>query len=411
MPLHPPQREPWTRVPYRWYTDPDIYAREMEVIFRGRAWNYAALSCEIPKHGDYKTTTIGDAPIVLVRDKDGSVNALENRCAHRGVAFCYKTHGSAKAFQCPYHQWTYDLKGTLLGVPFRKGIDEIGGGMPADFDTANHPLRRLRTTERNGVIFVSWHEDVEPFEDYLGPAITPYFDRLFDGRELKLLGYERQVIDSNWKLYMENLKDPYHASLLHVFFATFGLFRFDQPAWCDMDDTGRHSAMAIAARGTQAASDATAGMKSFRSDLVLQGPEMIQPVPEFPGKAVGVMQAIWPNLVIQQQSNTLAMRQIVCKDPAQFELHWTFFGFAGDDAEMTARRLRQSNLVGISGYVSMDDAEVLEFSQKGATPYPGNEGVLEMGGTGTENQDHHITEVPVRAFWRYYRDVMGDLPT
>ena len=400
------KRAPWTRVPYRWYTDADVYAQEQQRIFRGRAWNFAALACEIPNHGDFKTTIVGDAPIVLVRDRDGSVNAFENRCAHRGVAFCYKSHGTAKSFQCPYHQWNYDLKGKLIGVPFRTGIADIGGGMPDDFTMADHPLSRLRVAERHGVLFVSFAEDVEPLADYIGPAMLPYFDRLFDGRELRLLGYERQSIDSNWKLYMENLKDPYHASLLHVFFATFGLFRFDQPAWVEMDDAGRHAIMAVAARGAQAESAATKGMKSFRSDLTLQGPELIQPVPEFPGKAVGVMQTLWPNLIIQQQSNTLAVRQIVTKGPDRFELHWTFFGFADDDAEMTARRLRQANLVGTSGYVSMDDAEVLEFSQKGATPYPHGEGVLEMGGLDTADQDHHITEVPVRAFWRYYREVM-----
>ena len=115
---------------------------------------------------------------------------------------------------------------------------------------------------------------------------------------------------------MENLKDPYHASLLHVFFATFGLFRFDQPAWCTMDETGGHSVMAVAARSAEA-TEATKGMKSFRSDLKLAGPELIQPVPEFPGKAIGVMQALWPNLVIQQQSNTLATRQIVTRGPEQ----------------------------------------------------------------------------------------------
>jgi len=123
----------------------------------------------------------------------------------------------------------------------------------------------LNVAQRNGVVFVSFHDDMEPLEDYLGPAMVPYFDRIFDGRELKLLGYERQVIESNWKLYMENLKDPYHASLLHVFFATFGLFRFDQPAWCTMDETGGHSVMAVAARSAEA-TEATKGMKSFRSD-------------------------------------------------------------------------------------------------------------------------------------------------
>ena len=69
----PTRRAPWTRVPYRWYTDADVYAREQERIFRGRAWNYAALACEIPKHGDFKTSTIGDAPIQLQNQREARV--------------------------------------------------------------------------------------------------------------------------------------------------------------------------------------------------------------------------------------------------------------------------------------------------------------------------------------------------
>lgn len=405
--LTPVDHAPWSRVPYRWYSDPDLYLREQERIFRGPAWSYAALSVELPKPGDFKTTTIGDAPIVLVRDRDGRVNAFENRCAHRGVQFCHRTHGNAKSLQCPYHQWTYDLRGKLIGVPFRNGVAGIGGGMAEDFDPAEHALRSLRAAEHNGTIFVTFSDEAGTFEEYLGPRMLPYFERIFDGRELRLLGYQRQTVEANWKLEMENLKDPYHASLLHVFFATFGLFRFDQPAWVAMDEYGRHAIMAIAARGEQRESEATSQMKSFRADLVLQGPQLIQPVKEYEGKAIGVMQTLWPNLIIQQQSNTLAMRQIVCRGPERFELHWTFFGYAGDDAEMTARRLRQANLVGISGFVSIDDIEVLDLQQRAVRPYPSSAGVLEMGGIGTEDQEHHVTEVPVRAFWRYYREVMG----
>ncbi len=70
---------------------------------------------------------------------------------------------------------------------------------------------------------------------------------------------------------------------------------------------------------------------------------------EFPGDATVVMQTIWPNLIVQQQSNTLAMRQLVPRGPSEFELHWTFFGYADDDEAMTARRLRQANLMGPAG--------------------------------------------------------------
>jgi salicylate 5-hydroxylase large subunit len=81
---------------------------------------------------------------------------------------------------------------------------------------------------RNGVIFASFDFAVPPLEDFLGPKMLGYFDRVFDGRELEVLGYMRQRIPCNWKFMFENIKDPYHASVLHVFLITFGLFSLDQ---------------------------------------------------------------------------------------------------------------------------------------------------------------------------------------
>jgi salicylate 5-hydroxylase large subunit len=97
---------------------------------------------------------------------------------------------------------------------------------------------------RGGAVFASFDHDVESLEDFMGPTILRYFDRLFNGRPLKLLGYNRQRIPANWKLMQENIKDPYHPGLLHTWFVTFGLWRADQrsqmrwtrttatPRWC-----------------------------------------------------------------------------------------------------------------------------------------------------------------------------------
>src|SRR5262249_30010799 len=142
--------------------------------------------------------------------------------------------------------------------------------------------------------------------DYLGASMLAYFDRVFDGRELRVLGYMRQRIRSNWKLMFENIKDPYHASLLHVFLVTFGLFRADQPSEVKMDDTGRHAAL-ISRRGEQRVAAGAGEMKSFLADFKLHDPRLLTPVKEYAGDATVVMQTVWPNLIIQQQSNTLAM--------------------------------------------------------------------------------------------------------
>src|SRR5579862_5602691 len=198
-------------------------------------------------------------------------------------------------------------------------------------------------------------------------------------------------LPANWKLMFENIKDPYHASLLHVFLVSFGLFRLDQPTKGVMDASGRHSAFA-SLRGDQKSSEVTRDMRNMISDLKLNDPRILDPVREFPGEETVVMQTLWPNLIVQQQSNTLATRQIIPRGPGQHELVWTYFGYETDDEAMRIRRLRQANLMGPSGFVSMDDSEVLQFNQDGVASYPADRGVVEMGGRDTENTDHGVTE-------------------
>ena len=400
---------PWpdggtSRVPYWVYTDPDVYRREQERIFQGPTWNYVALAAEVPEPGDFTRTTVGEVPVVVTRDRRGELNAVVNRCAHRGLQFCVAPSGHTTTFTCPYHQWSYDLTGRLLGVPFKKGVNGHGG-MPADFVNADHGLARLRVAERHGVVFASFDADPPLFEEYLGATNLGWFDRVFDGRTLRVLGYQRQRVPANWKLMFENIKDPYHASLLHVFLVTFGLFRADSPSATQMDPTGQHSVL-VASRGEQSANAATAEMASFRADLRLAGPELLDVVREFPGAATVVMQTIWPNLIVQQQSNTLAVRQLVTAGPGAFELHWTFFGYADDDDAMVERRLRQANLMGPAGLVSIDDSEVMRLAQRGFAATDDAAAVVEMGGRDTDDTEHMVTEAAIRAFYTHYRRVM-----
>jgi salicylate 5-hydroxylase large subunit len=216
-----------SRIPNWVYTDPEIFAREQERIFKGAGWLYVCLEAEIAKPGDFRRSRLGTKEVVAVRDANGEVNVLVNRCAHRSAQFCSASRGTAQAFICPYHQWTYDLAGKLTGVPFRRGY-RGQGGMPADFRLEEHGLQHLSVARRHGVVFASFSGETEPLELYFGERMLGYFDRVFAGRQLEVLGYLRQRIPSNWKLMFENIKDPYHASLLHVFLVTFGLFRLDQ---------------------------------------------------------------------------------------------------------------------------------------------------------------------------------------
>jgi salicylate 5-hydroxylase large subunit len=393
-----------TRIPYRVYTDEDIYRREQERIFQGDSWCYVGLEAEVPQPGNFKRSFVGEKSVIVTRDADGQVHVLENRCSHRGTQLCQQHRGTARTITCPYHQWAFNLAGDLQGVPFRRGVRQQGG-MPADFDPAAHSLRKLKVAVRHGVIFASFSDAVEPLEDYLGEAMLALFDRVFAGRKLVVLGYSRQQTPANWKAMFENIKDPYHASLLHVFLVSFGLYRLDNPTRLFADATGRHAA-AVSWRGEQKKTDANADIKSLQEHLKLHGSTMLQPVREFEQYTLAML-TIWPNLIVQQQSNTLAMRQLIPKGPGAYELAWTFFGYDTDDEEMVKRRLRQANLMGPGGYVSVDDSEVLKFVADGTRLSPELEGFVELGGAGwQQEEDHSVTESPIRAFYDHYRKVM-----
>ena len=393
-----------TRVPYRLYTDEGLFEREMERIFYA-SWAYVGLEAEIPNAWDYITTMIGKRSVVITRDEQGRVHGFANRCAHRGVKVCRQASGNSRIFICPYHQWSYDSQGNLRGVPFIKGIGGMGG-MPEDFKRSDNALPRLKITVRQGVIFANFSDEVEDFASYLGTTNLKYFDRVFDGRELKVLGYSRQLIPGNWKLMFENIKDPYHASLLHVFLVTFGLFRADQKSRVAMDETGRHGLL-ISRKGAQKASPLTADIKNVKENFELSDPRLLDPVKEFSDGATVVMQTIWPNLIVQQQSNTLALRQIRPREVGSFELYWTFFGYANDSQEMQTRRLRQANLMSSAGLVSAEDSEVIKLAQEAIEQYVEDSGQVILDGRGTADTPHMVTEVAIRAFYKYYREVMA----
>ena len=398
-----------SRIPFFNYTSEALYKKELERFFYKKHWCYVGLEAEVPNTGDFKRTVVGERSVIMVRSADGSINVVENVCAHRGMRFCRERHGNQKEFVCPYHQWTYSLKGDLQGVPFRRGVRQDGkvvGGMPADFQTQDHGLTKLKVATRGGVVFASFDEDVEPFEEFLGPTVLAYFDRLFNGRKLKILGYNRQRIPGNWKLMQENIKDPYHPGLLHTWFVTFGLWRADNKSELKMDAQHRLAAM-ISTRGEAGKASQVTQVSSFKESMTLNDPRFLDIVPEpwWEGPTA-VMTTIFPSVILQQQVNSVSTRHIQPNGHGSFDFVWTHFGFEDDDEGMTQRRLRQANLFGPAGFVSADDGEVIEFSQQSFESKPFHRTLAEMGGREVEDTDHMVTETLIRGMYRYWREVM-----
>ncbi|PKO42431.1 MAG: salicylate hydroxylase [Betaproteobacteria bacterium HGW-Betaproteobacteria-3] len=403
------ESEGTSRIPFLAYTDPALHKKELERFFYTRHWNYIGLEAEIPHAGDFKRTVVGERSVVMVRDPDGGIGVVENVCAHRGMQFCRERHGNRKEFVCPYHQWSYTLKGDLQGVPFRRGVKQdgkINGGMPSDFKTSDHGLNKLKVATRGGVVFASFDHNIEPLEDFLGPVILGYFDRLFDGRKLKILGYNRQRIPGNWKLMQENIKDPYHPGLLHTWFVTFGLWRADNKSQLRMDARHRHAAM-ISTRGQSGKAEEVTQVSSFKESMTLHDARFLDIVPEpWWGGPTAVMTTIFPSVILQQQVNSVSTRHIQPDGQGAFNFVWTHFGFEDDTAEMTQRRLRQANLFGPAGFVSADDGEVIEFSQQGFEQKPFHRSLVELGGRTVEDTDHMVTETLIRGMYQYWREIM-----
>ena len=404
------QRPAWPdeglgRVPYWVYQDAALYRDEQAKIFRGATWNFLCLEAELITPETWRTAHVGEMPVVVTRDASGNLHAFENRCAHRGALLCLKSSGTGKEIACVYHNWTYDLEGNLQGIAFRRGI-RGKGGMAADARPESQAPRKLRIENFHGLIFGTLSGDTPTVETYLGSEIAARMRRVMKAPVKPLGGYS-QMLASNWKLYLENVKDSYHASLLHLFFTKFRINRLSQRGGVLVGgDGGAHVSFSI--EDMSGGDDyEKAGMRSAQGGFGLEAPEVLASVDEF-GDGVGVqILGVFPGFVLQQIRNCLAVRRIVPRGIGETELVWTLFGYADDDEAMTARRLRQANLVGPAGYISMEDGAATGFVQRGVQAAADHAAVVEMGGRGVASDESRITETTVRGFWQAWRGHMG----
>ncbi|MGE0747179.1 MAG: Rieske 2Fe-2S domain-containing protein [Rhodospirillales bacterium] len=399
------------RIPYQIYTDPEVYDQEQQKLFRGPTWNFVALEQEVPNPGDYKTTYVGDTPVAVIRDETGAINVLVNRCAHRGNLVCIKTAGNADRLTCVYHNWTYDLQGNLTSVAFRRGLNNKGG-MPADFEMAQNGMRRLRVETLAGLVFATFSDAAPPLADYIGPEMLPNVERVV-GRRMKVLGTYSQYMPNNWKLYMENVRDSYHASLLHLFQATFRINRLSMDGGIKLSDRGwHHISYSIGATDREEAEYSADKLRAVSNEYTLADPSLIDKWNEYPCGTTLAIQSIFPNFVVQQISNSIAVRLCLPKGPEACELLWWVLGTDDDTAEQRDIRIRQSNMIGPGGLISMEDGVVGGWVQRGTKGDKDKSSVLEMGGRTVEpSKESRATEVSIRGFWNGYRECMeGRVP-
>ena len=196
------QRRPGHALPQAFYTDPEIFAFDLDAIY-GRSWLLVGFEAELPSPGCTLALTVGRSPVVVVRGRDGALRAFFNSCRHRGAQLCADGLAKRPRLVCPYHQWAYDLQGNLVNAT----------RMGADFDPAEHGLVPVALRVVAGTIYVCL-SDAPPafdaFRDAFEPMLAPHELRLG-----KVAHTATLVEKANWKLVMENARECYHCAANH----------------------------------------------------------------------------------------------------------------------------------------------------------------------------------------------------
>ena len=192
-----------TTLPGRYYTDPELYAREVERFYFNR-WIHAGREQRIPHPGDYFLCEVGSESVIVTRNADRSLRAFYNVCRHRGTRLCSEMEGSlGSRIRCPYHAWTYNLDGALIGAPM----------MDASFVKEHYPLHPVSIETWDGYIFLNLSKSPKPLVDQVGLLMDKFANwRMADLEVAKRIVYD---VKANWKLMVANYNECLHCPSVH----------------------------------------------------------------------------------------------------------------------------------------------------------------------------------------------------
>jgi Rieske 2Fe-2S family protein len=196
------ERKQGFSLPQPFYVDEEFHEADIAAVFE-TDWIFACSTCEIREPGDYVTLEVGRSSITILRGRDGAVRAFYNTCRHRGARICLSGQGHVNRLVCSYHQWVYELDGTLLHAR----------QMPPDFDRGPYSLKPVHAEVICGMVYICLAEnppDLKRFRDAVTPYIAPHQpDRTKVAFEYTL------IEDANWKLVIENNRECYHCTANH----------------------------------------------------------------------------------------------------------------------------------------------------------------------------------------------------
>lgn len=208
------QKPGWS-LEQRFYTDPEIYALELENIVT-RNWIFAGHQSQLAAAGDYIVLNVANESAIVVRSNDGEIKAFANVCRHRGSIVCLESSGNQRKFECPYHGWMYDTDGNLIAAR----------NMPEDFDKTSYGLHKVPVEMVQGLIFVCFCDDPPSLEGAQRDLAEPL--AMFDFKNMKVAAQKTYSIGANWKLAVENYQECYHCATAHPEYAKMHTLMLDE---------------------------------------------------------------------------------------------------------------------------------------------------------------------------------------
>jgi phenylpropionate dioxygenase-like ring-hydroxylating dioxygenase large terminal subunit len=369
----------------RIFTDDDIFADEMRCIFAA-TWLFVCHEGEIAGVGDYRATSAGGKPIVIVRGADDVVRAFYNVCRHRGAPVVRDDAGTATGFQCFYHLWTYGLDGRCTGIAKPEGYVRVG------LDKDKLALVAVRCEILAGLVFVSLDAAAGPLEDYLGDIMAPLMAPLATVK-LDVFHFHKGEVATNWKLWQDNNSERYHA-LLHA------INRKTMP-WV----TGRTSPMKLRLfdnghSGYWSDGEATVDYAAGGYAGVTGGP--------LPGMRADEMRVInlFPDTMINIRSNVIRIDRMVPLAPGRTLVEWRGLGAVADSDDMRAEQLRHHNMFwGPAGRNLPEDLIAVEAQWAGMSA-----DVVRYSILAREEDLNPTDDANVRAYYREWGRRMGRRP-
>lgn len=326
-------------LPGRDYHAPEVFERERERVFY-REWIYVGRAEAVAGPGQYLATDVVGEGVVVVRDREGSLNAFYNVCRHRGAQLCELGQGRLKgAVKCPYHAWSYSLSGELIGTP---------NVYPGEIDRASLSLNRVAADVWEGFLFVCLGEDPPPLGDWLAAQLqSPLEFARFGLGELRVAVRTRSTVAANWKILIENYQECLHCPSVHP--ELVQAIPAYKKGW--VFEAGRGDGGVSVAGGGSVTADGTSEVPPLPALTALEARSVY---------GVGV----FPNMMIDVEGNTVVATRIVPISPtetvveAEYLFHPDTMGAPGFDP---------TAIVDFNEMVAGQDNVVCERVQRGVS--------------------------------------------